>query len=80
MKVIHFTTDPLMGFDASGARFLPLVDGTGDTHISCLHLEQGASIAAPSISHAATLLVVGEDHCQHLRPRGHRQNSSAPGA
>jgi SAM-dependent methyltransferase len=22
----------------------------------------------------------GEDHCQHRRPRGHRQNSSAPGA
>jgi len=61
MFVIHFTqgaTDPLNGFSASGASFVPLADGTGDTHISCLHLEQGASIAAPSITHAATLLVV----------------------
>jgi hypothetical protein len=61
MRVIHFTqgaTDLLTGFDSSGARFLPLADGTGDTHISCLHLEQGARVNAPSISHAATLLVV----------------------
>jgi hypothetical protein len=43
---------PTHGLDSSGARFLPLADGTGDTHISCLHLEQGAR------SHAATLLVV----------------------
>jgi hypothetical protein len=37
MKVIHFTfpaTDPLKGFDASGASFLPLAAGQGDTHIS----------------------------------------------
>jgi hypothetical protein len=61
MDVIHFTrgaTDPLKGFGATGARFLPLADGTGDTHVSCLHLEQGGKISAPSISHAATLLVV----------------------
>jgi hypothetical protein len=61
MDVIHFTqgaTDPLTSFGASGARFLPLADGTGDTHVSCLHLEKGARVNAPSISHAATLLVV----------------------
>lgn len=61
MIAIHFThgaTDPLKGFSASAARFVPLADGTGDTHISCLHLEQGGRITAPSISHAAALLVV----------------------
>ena len=61
MVVIHFTqgaTDPLKGFNESGARFVPLADGTGDSHLSCLHLEKGGSISAPSISHGATLLVV----------------------
>jgi hypothetical protein len=61
MDVIHFTrgaADPLSEFNATGARFLPLADGTGDTHVSCLHMEEGASIPAPSITHAATLLVV----------------------
>src|SRR6267154_2522608 len=56
MNVIHFThgaTDPLTSFDATGARFLPLADGSGDTHISCLHLEQGGKISASSVSHAA---------------------------
>jgi len=52
MDVIHFTqgaTDPLTSFGASGARFLPLADGSGDTYVSCLHLERGARITAPSI-------------------------------
>ena len=61
MDVIYFThgaTDLLRSFDATGARFLPLADGTGGAHISCLHLEEGSTICAPSITHAATLLVV----------------------
>jgi redox-sensitive bicupin YhaK (pirin superfamily) len=61
MDVIHFThgaTDPLKGFGSAAASFLPLADGQGDTHISCLHLEIGGKIEAPSISHAAALLVV----------------------
>jgi hypothetical protein len=61
MDVIHFTkgaTDPLESFGASGACFLPLADGQGDTHLSCLHLKKGGKIAAPSITHAAALLVV----------------------
>jgi redox-sensitive bicupin YhaK (pirin superfamily) len=61
MNIIHFTeraTDPLKGFDAAGARFLPLADGEGNSHISCLHLETNARIEAPSITHAAALLVV----------------------
>jgi hypothetical protein len=61
MRVIHFTqgaTDKLTGFGSSGARFVPLADGTGDSHVSCLHLEEGARVNAPAISHAAALLVV----------------------
>jgi hypothetical protein len=61
MRVIHFThgaTDPLKGFDAKGAHYVPLADGRGDTHLSCVHLESGATIEAPSLTHAAALLVV----------------------
>jgi len=61
MDVIHFThgaTDPLHQLRTTGAHFVPLADGTGDTHVSCLHLEKGGRITAPSITHAATLLVV----------------------
>jgi hypothetical protein len=61
MDVIHFTAgaaDPLKAFGASKATFLPLADGEGDTHLSCLHLEIGGKIEAPSITHAAALLVV----------------------
>jgi hypothetical protein len=61
MDVIHFTqgaTDPLNDFGAKGVRFLPLADGTGDPHVSCAHLESGATIQAPSITHTAALLVV----------------------
>lgn len=54
----HAATDPLKGFDATGAHFLPLADGEGDTHLSCLHLEIGGRIESPSLSHAAALLVV----------------------
>jgi hypothetical protein len=61
MDVIHFTqgaTDPLNDFDAKGVRFLPLADGTGDSHVSCAHLQPGATVNAPSLTHAAALLVV----------------------
>jgi hypothetical protein len=61
MDVIHFThgaTDPLTAFDAHGVRFLPLVDGTSECHVSCAQLDPGAKIPAPSLTHAAALLVV----------------------
>jgi redox-sensitive bicupin YhaK (pirin superfamily) len=61
MRVIHFTegaTDPLEGFDAKGVHFVPLADGSNNTHISCAHLDAGAKIDAPSLTHAAALLVV----------------------
>ena len=61
MLIVHFTrgaADPLTDFNVTGARFLPLADGSGNTHLSCLHLEEGGSITTPSIDHAAALLVV----------------------
>jgi hypothetical protein len=61
MNIIHFTSaaaDPLSSPGAFGASFLPLAQAQGDTHISCLHLETDAQISSPSLTHAATLLVV----------------------
>lgn len=62
MRVIHFTqgaTDPLWN-PASGAHYVPLADGFGTTHVSCLHLEPGAKIPeAPSGAATALLLVHG---------------------
>jgi hypothetical protein len=61
MIIIHFTSGaagPLTAFDAHGARFLPLLEGQGNSHVSCLHLDSNARIASPSLTHAAALLVV----------------------
>jgi hypothetical protein len=61
MLVIHFTsaaTDPLQAFGSSGASFLPLAQTEGNSQISCLHLETGAQVPSPSLSHAAALLCV----------------------
>jgi hypothetical protein len=49
--------DPLEAFDATGASFLPLAEGYGDTHISCFRVNMGGKIEAPSITHDAALFV-----------------------
>jgi hypothetical protein len=61
MDVIHFTlgaTDPLRGFFSRNVLFVPLADGTGECHVSCAHLGPFAKIDAPSLTHAAALLIV----------------------
>jgi hypothetical protein len=61
MQIIHFTqaaADLLTAFDATGALFLPLMEGQGNSHVSCLHLDSNARIPSPSVTHAAALLVV----------------------
>jgi hypothetical protein len=64
MDVIHFihfthgATDPMLFPGVHGADFLPLADGEGDAHIGCVHLESGAMLESPSVTHAVTLLVV----------------------
>ena len=61
MRIIHFTAaaaDPLNSFDATGASFLPPLEGQRNSHFSCLHLNSGAKVLSPSLTHAAALLVV----------------------
>jgi hypothetical protein len=61
MQVIHFTegaTDLLWGFRAEGTRFVPLADGDGDVHVSCLHLLPGAFISEPPVTHDCAVLIV----------------------
>lgn len=61
MHVANFTegaTDPLREFRAQRARFVPLADGDGDTHVSCLYLDAGAQISDPPSSHDCALLIV----------------------
>ena len=61
MQIVHFTQgacDALRTHDAKGVHFLPLADGQGDTHVACAYLDPGAEIQAPSLTHAAALLVV----------------------
>jgi hypothetical protein len=64
MQVIHFTegaADPLPEICAHGARFVHLADGSGDTHIGCLHLAAGGRIPELSINQACAVLVVHGD-------------------
>jgi hypothetical protein len=39
-------------------RFLPLADSASESHLSCAHLNPGATIDAPSLTHSAALLAV----------------------
>jgi hypothetical protein len=78
MRVIHFThgaTDPLESSGAEGAHFLPLADGQGDTHVSCVHLDPGAIVNAPSLTHAAALLIV-HDRITITSERGEPRNAN----
>lgn len=64
MHVIHFTegaTDPIKQFRARGARFVPLADGSGDYHVSCLHLATDGRVPKLAMSQDCTLLVVHGD-------------------
>lgn len=59
----HVGTHRLQGMRVfrTGARFVPLLEGQGSSHVSCLHLNANARIASRSLSHAAALLVVYTD-------------------
>jgi hypothetical protein len=61
MITIHFTylaADPLAGFGAIGARFLLLMEGQGNSDISCLNLDSNSKVASLSLAHAAALICV----------------------
>ncbi len=61
MQVVHFTegaTDLIWGSCSKGTRFVPLADGEGDTHVSCLHLMPGGNACEPPVTHDCALVIV----------------------
>ncbi|SRR5258708_7087230 len=61
MDVIHFT------LGATGARFLPLADGQGNSHLSCLHLEKERKASSPSLTHAGMGAVFDKNEAYFLK-------------
>ena len=61
--------------------FLPLAEGRGDSHLGCAHLDPGATVAAPSLTHAVTLLVVqGRVTLRTVKPPNRFDLSAGAGA
>jgi mannose-6-phosphate isomerase-like protein (cupin superfamily) len=61
VQVIHFTegaTDQLWGSRGRGVRFVTLMEGNGDVHVTCLHLSPGAHISDLSATHDRAALVL----------------------
>ena len=61
MQVIDFTegaTDQLWGSVGRGARFVTLLEATGDVHVTCLHLSPDARVSDLSVTHDRAVLVV----------------------
>jgi hypothetical protein len=61
MDLLHFThaaPDPLNSLSTFNASLLPFADGEGNTHLSCLYLEKGGKIDAPSPTYACLMLCV----------------------
>jgi redox-sensitive bicupin YhaK (pirin superfamily) len=61
MQVIHFTegtTDVLEGSGARRTLYVSLAQGSGDTHVTCLHLRAGASVSGPPANRDCVFLVV----------------------
>ena len=51
MKVIHFTegaAEPFESSQVSLAKFIPLLQGTAETYVTCLHFLPGASVVERS--------------------------------
>ena len=80
MNVIHFTegaTDQLWGSRGRGARFVSLVEGNGDVHVTCLHLSPGAHISDLSATHDRAALVLHGKVVVHGGETGNRVVLSA---
>ena len=70
VQIVHFTekaADPLML--GRGARFVPLADGTGASHVTCLHLAPGARIPKWPLPQDCTVLAV-HGEATATTPRG----------
>ena len=63
MKVIHFTEGAAEVFESSRkslTKFVPLLQGPGETYITCLHLLPGAHLVElPTCQECALILVSG---------------------
>jgi hypothetical protein len=80
-RIIHFTegaTDPFLNFRTRGARFVPLADGFGDAHVSCLHLKAGGRIPKLPLSQASAFLLV-HGHLALASPKGRLELSPGVG-
>ena len=61
MKVIHFTEGAAEFFESSRVsltKFVPLLQGAGDTYVTCLHLLPGAMMVELPTSQACALIVI----------------------
>jgi hypothetical protein len=61
VQVIHFTegaADQLWGSLGCSARFITLMEATGDVLLTCLHLSPGAHLSDLSVTHDRAALVV----------------------
>jgi hypothetical protein len=73
MKVIHFTEGAAELFESSQVtltKFIPLLQGTADTYVTCLHLLPGASLVElPTAQECALLIVSGSATLLNQEPR-----------
>jgi hypothetical protein len=61
MKVIHFTEGAAEFVESSRVsltKFVPLLQGTGETYLTCLHLLPGAMLVELPTAQACALIVV----------------------
>ena len=61
MKVIHFAEGAAEFFESSRVsltKFVPLLQGTGDTYLTCMHLLPGAMVVELPTSQSCALIVV----------------------
>ena len=73
MKVIHFTEDAAEPFESSQVsltKFIPLLQGTAVTYVTCLHFLPGASVVElPTSQECALLVVSGSATVLNFEPR-----------
>ena len=73
MKVIHFTQGAAEYFDSSKdslTKFIPLLQGTTETYVTCLHFLPGASVVElPTSQECALMVVSGAATVMNFEPR-----------
>ena len=73
MKVIHFTEGAAEPFESSQVcltKFIPILHGTADTYVTCLHFLPGASVVElPTAQECALMIVFGTATILNFEPR-----------